>query len=84
MRDRDLKALEYDKVIALVRERAVSDPGRRAIEALRPSTDAAAVRERLRATAEMADLRAHSGPCQSTISTTSTSICWARRRRARC
>jgi len=61
MRERDLKALEYDKVIALVREFAVSEPGRRAIAALRPSADAAVVRERLRATAEMAGLRARSG-----------------------
>src|ERR1700675_4542121 len=61
MRDRDLTALEYDKVIALVRESAVSRPGRRAIAALRPSVDSATVRERLRATAEMAGLRARSG-----------------------
>ena len=61
MRERDLTALEYDKVIALVREYAVSEPGRRAVAGLRPSSDAVAVRERLRATAEMASLRAHSG-----------------------
>jgi DNA mismatch repair protein MutS2 len=61
MRERDLKALEYDKVIALVREFAVSEPGRRAIAGLRPSADAAVVRERLRATAEMAGLRSRSG-----------------------
>ena len=61
MRDRDLTALEYDKVIALVRDFAVSEPGRRAIAALRPSVDSATVRERLRATAEMAGLRARSG-----------------------
>ncbi|MGD0290535.1 MAG: Smr/MutS family protein [Candidatus Binataceae bacterium] len=61
MRERDLKALEYDKVVALVREFAVSEPGRRAIAALRPSVDGAVVRERLRATAEMAGLRSRSG-----------------------
>src|SRR5580704_2623825 len=61
MRDRDLKALEYDKVVALVREFAVSEPGRRAIASLRPSADATIVRERLRATAEMAGLRERSG-----------------------
>ncbi len=61
MRDRDLKALEYDKVVALVREFAVSEPGRRAIAALRPSADAAVVRERLRATAEMVGVRSRSG-----------------------
>ncbi len=61
MRERDLKALEYDKVIALVREFAVSEPGRRAIAGLHPSAEAAVVRERLRATAEMAGLRARSG-----------------------
>jgi DNA mismatch repair protein MutS2 len=48
-------------VIALVREFAVSEPGRRAIAVLRPSVDAATVRERLRATAETAGLRARSG-----------------------
>jgi len=61
MRDRDLKALEYDKVVALVRDFAVSEPGRRAIASLRPSADAPIVRERLRATAEMANLRSRSG-----------------------
>ena len=61
MRERDLKALEFDKVIALARGFAVSEPGRRAIDALRPSGDPATVRDRLRATAELADLRAHSG-----------------------
>jgi DNA mismatch repair protein MutS2 len=61
MRERDLKALEYDKVIAIVREFAVSEPGRRAIAGLRPSAEAAVVRERVRATAEMAGLRARSG-----------------------
>jgi DNA mismatch repair protein MutS2 len=61
MRDRDLKSLEYDKVIALVRDFAVSEPGRRAIAALRPSADATEVQERLRATAEMAGLRSRSG-----------------------
>ncbi len=61
MRDRDLTALEYDKVIALVRDFAISEPGRRAIDALLPSLDATIARERLRATAEMAGLRARSG-----------------------
>ena len=40
---------------------AVSEPGRRAIASLRPSADATIVRERLRATAEMAGLRERSG-----------------------
>jgi DNA mismatch repair protein MutS2 len=61
MREQDLTALEYDKVVALVREFAVSEPGRRAVAVLRPSIEAAAVRERLRTTAEMAGLRARSG-----------------------
>jgi DNA mismatch repair protein MutS2 len=61
MRDRDLKALEYDKVVALVRDFAVSEPGRRAIASLRPSPDASVVHQRLRATAEMANLRSRSG-----------------------
>ncbi len=61
MRERDLKALEFDKVIALVRGFAVAEPARRALDALRPSGDPATVRDRLRATAEMVNLRAHSG-----------------------
>ncbi len=61
MRERDLKALEFDKVIALVRGFAASEPGRRALDALRPSGDPGAVRERLRATAELLDLRGRSG-----------------------
>jgi hypothetical protein len=31
MRERDLKALEFDKVIALVAQQAISVPGRRAV-----------------------------------------------------
>jgi DNA mismatch repair protein MutS2 len=61
MRERDLKALEFDKVIGLVAQLAISPPGRRAVEAARPATDVETVRERLRATAELTDLRAHSG-----------------------
>jgi len=61
MRERDLKALEFDKVIALVTAMAVSEPGRDVVARSRPSTDPGRVRERLRATAELLDLRAHSG-----------------------
>src|SRR6266436_9602338 len=61
MRERDLKALEYDKVIAIATALAVSEPGRRAVAALRPSLEANEVRRRLRAAAELIDLRAHSG-----------------------
>lgn len=61
MRERDLKALEFDKVVALVRSCALSEPGRAAVAELRPATDAAEVRERLRATAELVELRSHSG-----------------------
>ena len=61
MRERDLKALEFDKIVALVRGMAVSEPGRRAVEQIKPSTDAGEVRERLRATAELTELRSHSG-----------------------
>ncbi len=61
MRDRDLRSLEYDKVLALVTEDAASEPGREALAELRPATDGAAVRGRLRATAEMVELREHSG-----------------------
>jgi DNA mismatch repair protein MutS2 len=61
MRERDLKALEFDKVVALVTALAVSEPGRRAVAESHPSTDPGEVREALRATAELVQLRAHSG-----------------------
>ncbi|HYK65954.1 MAG TPA: endonuclease MutS2 [Patescibacteria group bacterium] len=61
MRERDLKALEFDKVIHLVVELCASEPGREATAELRPSTDAGEVRERLAATAEMVELREHAG-----------------------
>lgn len=61
MRERDLKALEFDKVVALVADLAVSDPGRRRLEALRPSSDRAEVERRLDATAELVELRTRSG-----------------------
>ncbi|MGZ3511605.1 MAG: hypothetical protein ACXU9H_05560, partial [Candidatus Binataceae bacterium] len=61
MRDRDLRVLEFHKVIGLVAAIAASEPGRRAVEMLRPSGDAAEVAVRLRVTAEMVSLRAHAG-----------------------
>ncbi len=61
MRERDLKALEFDKVVILVMETCASEPGRAATAAIRPSTDPAEVRGRLRASAEMVELRSHSG-----------------------
>ncbi|MGO9268588.1 MAG: endonuclease MutS2 [Candidatus Binataceae bacterium] len=61
MRERDLKALEFDKVVALITDLAVSEPGRRKAAALHPSTDPDDVRARLRTTAELAELRARSG-----------------------
>src|SRR5580658_8665200 len=61
MRERDLKALEFDKVIHLVMERCASAPGREATAELRPSIEVEDVRRRLGATAEMVDLRAHAG-----------------------
>ena len=61
MRDRDLKALEFDKVIALLAGLAVSQPGRDAIADLQPASEPAEVRQRLRAVAELVDLRSHSG-----------------------
>ncbi len=61
MRERDLKALEFDKVLHLVMEHAASEPGREAIARLHPSTDPAEVSERLRASGEMVELRAHAG-----------------------
>jgi DNA mismatch repair protein MutS2 len=61
MRERDLKALEFDKVIHLVMEFCASEPGREATIELRPSIDAVEVRRRLDSTAEMAALRSHAG-----------------------
>lgn len=61
MRQRDLKALEFDKVIALVKGFAVSEPGREMVSHLRPATEPDTVRDRLRATAEMTELRQHTG-----------------------
>ena len=61
MRERDLKALEFDKVIRLVMDFCASDPARAATAELHLSTDPADVRDRLRATAEMVELRSHAG-----------------------
>jgi DNA mismatch repair protein MutS2 len=61
MRQRDLRALEFDKVIGLLAGLAVSQPGRDAITELQPSPDPAIVRENLRTVAELVNLRAHSG-----------------------
>ncbi|HXW84221.1 MAG TPA: hypothetical protein VEJ86_07440, partial [Candidatus Binataceae bacterium] len=61
MRDRDLKALELDKVLALVAQFCASEPGREAVLSLRPLIDTEPVRERLRAVAELVELRAHTG-----------------------
>ena len=61
MRERDLRALEFDKVLHLAMEHAASEPAREALAALRPSIDTAEVRDRLRATADMVELRAHAG-----------------------
>ncbi len=61
MRERDLKSLEFDKVIGLVSEFAVSPPGRDAVTELRPVTDPGEVRRRLRTVAELVDLRSHAG-----------------------
>ena len=61
MRERDLKALEFDKVVAIVTGFAVSEPGKRRVAALHPSSDVAEVRERLRTAAELVELRSRSG-----------------------
>ncbi len=61
MRERDLRSLEFDKVIGLVAGFAVSEPGREAVRRLRPSTEREVVRDRLRASAEMVELRGHTG-----------------------
>ena len=61
MRERDLKALEFDKVVALVTAFAVSALGRQRAAAIRPSSDLAEVARRLRTTAELVGLRSRSG-----------------------
>lgn len=61
MRERDLRALEFHKVIALVAAMAASEPGRAAVEAMRPADEPAEVAARLRAAAEMVELRGHAG-----------------------
>jgi DNA mismatch repair protein MutS2 len=61
MRERDLKALEFDKMIGLVSGFAISQPGRDAVTQLSPVADPAEVRRRLRTVAELVELRAHSG-----------------------
>lgn len=61
MRERDLKSLEFDKVVALAAGFASSEPGREMVSRMRPATETAAVRDRLRATAEMTELRQHTG-----------------------
>src|SRR6266481_2894965 len=61
MRERDLKSLEFDKVIHLVMDLCASEPGRETTAAIQPSIEIAEVRERLRASAEMVELRSHSG-----------------------
>ena len=61
MRERDLRAIEFDKVRLLVRELCASEPGRRRIDELSPSFEVGEVRDRLRTTAEMSELRSHSG-----------------------
>jgi DNA mismatch repair protein MutS2 len=61
MRERDLKALEFDKVMTLVMGMAASAPAREVLARVRPAVDADIVRDRLRATAEMAELRQHTG-----------------------
>jgi DNA mismatch repair protein MutS2 len=61
MRERDLKALEFDKVMTLVMGMAASEPAREVLSRVRPAIDVATVRDRLRAAAEMTELRQHTG-----------------------
>src|ERR1700676_4220203 len=61
MRERDLKALEFDKVMTLVMGMAASEPAREVLSRVRPAIDVDTVRDRLRAAAEMAELRQHTG-----------------------
>src|SRR5690242_11133933 len=61
MRDRDLKALEFDKVMALVMGLAASEPAREVLGRVRPASEPTEVRERLRAAGEMTELRQHTG-----------------------
>jgi DNA mismatch repair protein MutS2 len=61
MRERDLRALEFDKVLEVVKGLAASEPGRAAVAAIAPASDADEVRDRLRIAAELVELRGHAG-----------------------
>jgi len=61
MRERDLRALEFDKVLGIVKGLAASEPGRAAVAAMAPATDIDEVRGRLRLAAELVGMRSHAG-----------------------
>ena len=61
MRERDLKALEFDKVIHLVTERCASDPGARQSRNCARQSTPPKCSAGLTATAEMVELRSHAG-----------------------
>jgi DNA mismatch repair protein MutS2 len=61
MRERDLKALEFDRVIQTISSFAVSEPGRERVAALHPAVDLDEVRHRLRTVSELIQLRGRSG-----------------------
>jgi DNA mismatch repair protein MutS2 len=61
MRERDLRALEFDRVLGIIRALAASEPGREAVGQMTPAVDPDEVRDRLRAAAELVELRAHAG-----------------------
>ncbi len=61
MRERDLKALEFDKVRALVAALSASESARAVLSEMQPSIDADEVRRNLRSCAELVELRAHAG-----------------------
>ncbi len=52
MKDKALKTLEYDKILNLLANQAVSDGGRKKLLDLRPMTDAALIREAMAETDE--------------------------------
>jgi DNA mismatch repair protein MutS2 len=61
IRERDLQVLEFNKVVRRLQDFAASEPARQLLNSLKPATDVQQARERLRASAEMAALRAQAG-----------------------
>ena len=62
MNEKALNVLEYEKIIALLKEQAGSDMTRKVISELLPYTDIRVISEELRSTTEAVDLIVRKGP----------------------